>query len=74
MLDESSLSGICMIGAITDFRHLGRLGASNRHPLIILFHPQYLSTNHLHTDCYFPLQLHLLAYLLQDSLTLRQKT
>jgi hypothetical protein len=66
MLDETSLSGIRMIGAITDFHCLGRLGASKHHPLIILFHPQYLSTNHLHTDCYSFLKLHLLAHLLQE--------
>jgi hypothetical protein len=74
MLNESSLSGISMIGAIMDFHCLGRLGASNRHPLIILFHPQYLSTNHLHTDCYSFLKLHLLAHLLQECEPSRTKT
>jgi hypothetical protein len=74
MPDESSLSGICIIGAITDFHHLVRLGAGNRHYLIILFHPQFLSTNHSHRDCYSPLQLHLLAYLLHNCKPSHTKT
>ena len=74
MLDESSPSVISTIGAIMDLHCFRRLGDSNHHPLIILFHPQYLSTNHLHTDCYSFLKLHLLAHLLQDCEPFHTKT